>query len=63
MKRFYLKERVENILTTINVLILMFLVMTIDSLGNTVYNTIAMVLIIVFLIIALILIKFGKDID
>lgn len=60
-KRYFLKAKVENFLTTIVMLSIAFVAMTIDSIGNNTYNIILIVVIITNVIIMKILTKFGKS--
>ena len=60
-KRYFLKAKVENFLTTIVMLSIAFVAMTIDSIGNNTYNIILIVIMIINVIIMKILIKFGKS--
>lgn len=60
-KRYFLKNNVENFLTTIVMLSIAFVAMTIDSIGNNTYNIILIVIIIINIIIMKILTKFGKS--
>lgn len=60
-KRYFLKTNVENFLTTIVMLSIAFVAMTIDSIGNNIYNIILIIIIITNVIIMKILIKFGKS--
>lgn len=60
-KKYFLKAKVENFLTTIVMLSIAFVAMTIDSIGNNTYNIILIVIMIINIIIIKILIKFGKS--
>lgn len=60
-KRYFLKAKVENFLTSIVILSIAFVAMTIDSIGNNTYNIILIVIMIINVIIIKILIKFGKS--
>lgn len=60
-KKYFLKAKVENFLTTIVMLSIAFVAMTIDSIGNNTYNIILIVIMIINVIIIKILIKFGKS--
>ena len=60
-KRYFLKTKVEDFLTTIVMLSIAFVAMTIDSIGNNTYNIILIVIIIINVIIMKILTKFGKS--
>lgn len=60
-KRYFLKTKVENFLTTIVMLSIAFVAMTIDSIGNNTYNIILIVIMIINVIIMKILTKFGKS--
>ena len=60
-KRYFLKAKVENFLTTIVMLSIAFVAMTIDSIGNNTYNIILIVIMIINVIIMKILTKFGKS--
>lgn len=57
----YLKTKVENFLTSIVMLSIMFIAMTIDSIGNNTYNIILIVIMITNVIIMKILTKFGRN--
>ena len=59
-KKSYLKEKVDYTLVTIEILIIMFIAMTIESIGNKTYNIILVITIIVFVVIAEILAKYSK---
>jgi uncharacterized membrane protein YiaA len=59
-KQKYLKESIENLLMSIEILIIGFYCMTIDSLGNAMYNKVFVVSLIVFVINAKILKKYSK---
>ena len=60
-KKVYLKEKVENFLTGIVLLSIAFVAMTIESIGNSTYNIILIVIMITNVIIMKILTKFGKS--
>lgn len=60
-KKYFLKAKIENFLTTIVMLSIAFVAMTIDSIGNNTYNIILIVIIIINVIIMKILTKFGKS--
>lgn len=60
-RRYFLKTKVEDFLTTIVMLSIAFVAMTIDSIGNNTYNIILIVIIITNVIIMKILTKFGKS--
>lgn len=60
-KRYFLKTNVENFLTSIVMLSIAFVAMTIDSIGNSTYNIILIVIMITNVIIMKILTKFGKS--
>ena len=59
-KKSYLKEKVDYTLVTIEILIIMFIAMTIENIGNKTYNIILVITIIVFVVIAEILAKYSK---
>jgi uncharacterized membrane protein YiaA len=59
-KQKYLKESIENLLMSIEILIIGFYCMTIDSLGNAMYNKVFVVSLIVFVVNAKILKKYSK---
>lgn len=59
-KKSYLKKKVDYTLVTIEMLIIMFIAMTIESIGNKTYNIILVITIIVFVVIAEILAKYSK---
>jgi len=59
-KKSYLKEKVDYTLVTIEILIIMFIAMTIENIGNKTYNIILIITIIVFVVIAEILAKYSK---
>lgn len=60
-KKYFLKAKVENFLTTIVMLSIAFVAMTIDSIGNNTYNIALIIIIITNAIIMKILTKFGKS--
>lgn len=60
-KRYFLKAKVENFLTSIVMLSIAFVAMTIDSIGNNTYNIILIIIMITNVIIMKILTKFGKS--
>lgn len=62
-KRTYLKKGIEKVLITIQMLIIMFIAMTIESIGNSTYNIILITLIIISIIIMEILSKYSKLIN
>jgi uncharacterized membrane protein YdbT with pleckstrin-like domain len=62
-KRTYLKKEVEKVLQVIAMLIISFFAITIDSLGNSTYNGIALVFTIVLVCIGLLLNAFGRDFE
>lgn len=62
-KRTYLKKGIEKILITIQMLIIMFIAMTIESIGNSTYNIILITLVIISIIIMEILSKYSRLIN
>lgn len=60
-KKYFLKAKIENFLTSIVMLSIAFVAMTIDSIGNNTYNIILIVIMITNVIIMKILTKFGKS--
>ena len=60
-KRYFLKTRVEDFLISIVMLSIVFIAMTIDSIGNNTYNITLIIIIITNVIIMKILTKFGKS--
>lgn len=62
-KRTYLKKGIEKVLITIQMLIIMFIAMTIESIGNKTYNIILITLIIISIIIMEILSKYSRLIN
>lgn len=62
-KRTYLKKGIEKVLITIQMLIIMFIAMTIESIGNSTYNIILITLIIISIITIEILSKYSRLIN
>lgn len=62
-KRTYLKKGIEEVLITIQMLIIMFIAMTIESIGNSTYNIILITLIIISIITMEILSKYSRLIN
>lgn len=60
-KRIYLKGWVENVLTTIVLISIMFIAVTIETLGNPVYDKVLVVAIIVDVVIMKVLCCYGKE--
>ena len=59
-KRLYLKKNIETILINIELFIICFFCLTIESLGNEVYNKIAIIVMTIFVLIAIILCKYSR---
>ena len=62
MKKVYLKSWLENLLITIEFLIIGFIGTTIETMGNSMYDKILLVVMIIFIINAIVLLNFGKSI-
>jgi len=60
-KRVYLKSWVESLLTNIVLLSIMFIAISIESIGNSTYNKILIITIIIDTIIMKVLSCYGKD--
>lgn len=60
-KRIYLKNWVENLLMSIVALSIMFVGMTIESIGNTLYNEILVGVLVVNGLIVMVLNRYGKQ--
>lgn len=60
-KRVYLKNWLERLLSAIVMLSIVFVAITIETLGNPTYNKVLVVLLIVNVIIMKVLTKFGKS--
>lgn len=60
-KKVYLKEKVETFLVGVVLMAIAFIAMTIESIGNPVYNKILVITIIVMLLIMKVLTKFGRS--
>ena len=60
MKKLYLKKNVEKVLINVEAIIAMFIITTIESLGNIIYNKILFITIIIFIIIGKVLIKYQR---
>ena len=60
-KRIYLKNWVEKALTTIVLVSIMFIAITIETLGNPVYNKVLVVAIIIDVVIMKFLCCYGKE--
>ena len=59
-KRIYLKNWVEKIFTTIVLVSIMFIAVTIETLGNPVYDRVLVVAIIIDVVIMKVLCCYGK---
>lgn len=59
-KKIYLKSWLDKTLLYTNTIIFAFIVMSIDSIGNSVYNKILIILMIIFIVNALVLNKYSK---
>ena len=63
MKKVYLKSWLENLLVSVEFIIIAFFAMTIDNiLENPIYDRIALVLIITLMVNGLVLSKYSKSI-
>ena len=60
-KRIYLKNWVEKALTTIVLVSIMFIAITIETLGNPVYDRVLVVAIIIDVVIMKVLCYYGKE--
>lgn len=60
-KRIYLKNWVEKTLTTIVLVSIMFIAITIETLGNPVYDKVLVVAIIIDVVIMKVLCYYGKE--
>lgn len=60
MKKLYLKKKIEKVLINVEAIIAMFIIITIESLGNIIYNKILFITIIIFIIIGKVLIKYQR---
>lgn len=60
-KKVYLKEKVETFLVGVVLMAIAFIAMTIESIGNPVYDKILVITIIVMLLIMKVLTKFGRS--
>ena len=60
-KRIYLKNWVEKIFTTIVLVSIMFIAITIETLGNPVYDRVLVVAIIINVVIMKVLCYYGKE--
>lgn len=60
-KRIYLKNWVEKALTTIVLVSIMFIAITIETLGNPVYDKVLVVAIIIDVVIMKVLCYYGKE--
>lgn len=60
-KRIYLKNWVEKVLTIIVLVSIVFIAITIETLGNPVYNKVLVVTIIVDVVIMKVLCCYGKE--
>lgn len=62
-KKTYLKKGIESLLITIEMLIIAFIAMTIESIGNVTYNKILLVIMIIFILIGIILNKYSRALN
>ena len=60
-KRIYLKNWVEKVFTTIVLVSIMFIAITIETLGNPVYDRVLVVAIIIDIVIMKVLCYYGKE--
>ena len=60
-KRIYLKNWVEKVFTTIVLVSIMFIAITIETLGNPVYDRVLVVAIIIDVVIMKVLCYYGKE--
>lgn len=60
MKKTYLKKGIENLLINVEMLIIAFVAMTIESVGNSTYNLILFITMIIFVVNAIILNKYSR---
>ena len=60
-KRIYLKNWVEKVFTTIVLVSIMFIAITIETLGNPVYDRVLVVAIIINVVIMKVLCYYGKE--
>lgn len=60
-KKVYLKEKVETFLVGVVLMAIAFIAMTIESIGNPVYDKILVITIIIMLLIMKVLTKFGRS--
>lgn len=60
-KRIYLKNWVEKVFTTIVLVSIMFIAITIETLGNPVYDRVLVVAIIIDVVIMKVLYCYGKE--
>lgn len=61
MKRLVLKKWLENSLIGVVMLSIMFVTMTIETLGNATYNKALALVLLVNVIIVKVLVKFGRN--
>ena len=59
-KKIYLKSWLDKTLLYINTIIFTFVAISIDSIGNSTYNKILIILMIIFIVNALVLNKYSK---
>lgn len=59
-KKRYLKSWLDKTLLYINTIIFTFVAVSIDSIGNSVYNKVLIILMIIFIVNALVLNKYSK---
>lgn len=59
-KKRYLKSWLDKTLLYINTIIFTFIVVSIDSIGNSTYNKVLIISMIIFIVNALILNKYSK---
>lgn len=62
-KRTYLKKGIDKTLITIEMLIITFIAMTIENIGNKTYNIILIITMILFIVIAEVLAKYSRLIN
>lgn len=62
-KKTYLKKGIESLLITIEMLIIAFVAITIESIGNATYNKILLVIMIIFILVGIILNKYSRALN
>lgn len=60
MKRKYLKEKIENFLINIELIIIAFFCLTIENIGNFTYDLVAGSMVGIFILITIVLNKYSK---